>query len=119
MQTANILDCPFCSRVLDEPREITTDIGSTFSGGRCACGAVFVYDRSGHNLGDAYVDVMAYACDYDWERAWSLVPGEDYEIQELNHDTRRNKYTRAQRRNIPTFLFVRLKKGGEEMNKET
>lgn len=119
MQAANVLDCPFCNNVLDDPQEIKTDIGSTFSGGRCACGAVFAYDRSGHNLGEAYVDVLAYACNYDWDRAWSLVPEEDYEIRELSHDRRRNRFTRQQGRNIPTFLFIRLKKADEKNDKQT
>lgn len=106
----NVLSCPFCDRPIDEPREIKTEFGDTFTGGKCQCGAVYVYDRGGHSLGEAYVDVMAFACDGDWDKAWSLIPDEDYEVKELSYDSRRSKFTSAQRRITPTFLFVQIKK---------
>ena len=78
--TDNSLNCPFCEKPIDEPQEIKTSFGSTFTGGKCGCGAVYVFDRGGHNLGDAYVDALAYACNNDWDKAWSLVPDEDYDL---------------------------------------
>jgi len=103
-----ILKCPFCSRPIEEPAEIRTRFGNTFTGGRCECGAVYVYDRSGHNLGDAYVDGLTYACNGDAGRAWSLTPDVDYEIVELGYDTRRKRFSDA-RRKTPTFLFIQIK----------
>lgn len=105
----NILVCPFCSRPIDEPCEIKTALGNTFTGGRCECRAVFVYDRSGHNLGEAYVDALAFACDGDWDKALSLIPDEDYEVKELGYDSRRNKFSSTQRRAKATFLFILVK----------
>jgi len=103
-----ILECPFCNKPLEEPIEIRTRFGNTFTGGRCECGAVYVFDRSGHNLGDAYVDGLLYACGDDADRAWSLTPDVDYEIVELGYDTRRKRFSVA-RRKTPTFLFIQIK----------
>lgn len=102
------LRCPFCEEPVGALQEITTRFGNTFTGGRCSCGSVYVYDGSGHSLGDAYVDGLAYACDNDWDRAWSLVPDEDYEVRELCADTRRNKFLTARRGSKCTYLFIRL-----------
>lgn len=105
------LKCPFCSRLLTSPGEINSRFGSSFEGGRCDCGAVFVYDQGGHTLGDAYVDALGFLCDDDWDKAWSLVPGEDYELVELGYDSRRRRFGGEPRRrsNSPVFLFLRLK----------
>ncbi len=103
-----ILKCPFCSKPIAEPTEIRTRFGNTFTGGRCECGAIYVYDRSGHNLGDAYVDGLTYACNGDADRAWSLTPDVDYEVVELSYDARRNRFSGPQRK-APTFLFIMIK----------
>ncbi len=110
----NILRCPFCSRYLTSPGEIKTRFGSSFEGGKCECGAVFVCDLGGHTLGDAYVDALGFLCDDDWDKAWSIAPGEDYEILELEYDSRRRKFGGEPRRrsNSPVFLFLRLKEKG-------
>lgn len=108
-----MFECPFCRRPLGEPEEITSRFGSTFSGGRCDCGAVYVYDESGHNMGDAYVEALGFAFDDDLDKAWNMVPGEDYEIIELNYDKRRNRFVRevigGRGIGMPVFLFLRVK----------
>ncbi len=116
----NLLNCPFCRRPLEAPGEIKARFGSSFEGGRCECGAVFVYDRDGHSLGDAYVDALGLLCDDDWERVWSLSPDEDYEVLELAYDSRRRKFGNERRRmaNSPVFLFLRLKENGAAADRE-
>lgn len=108
-----MLECPFCRRPIGEPQEITSRFGSTFSGGKCDCGAVYVYDESGHHMGDAYVDALELAYDDDLDRAWSCTPGEDYEIIELSYDRRRNKFVRdvtgGRGMTVPAFLFLLVK----------
>jgi len=109
----SILRCPFCDRPIDEPQDMMSRFGNTITGGRCACSAVYVYDRTGHNMGDAYVDVLNLACEGDLDKAWSLVPDEDYEIMELTYNTRRHTFGReavTRGKPSPGFLFVRLKK---------
>jgi len=105
----SVLRCPFCERPMTEPGEIKGRFGNSFTGGACECGAVFVYDRSGHNLGDAYVDALTHACGGDWDKAWNLTPDEDYEIRELNYDSRRNKFSGGRRGTAGAFVFIRIK----------
>ncbi len=112
VEEERILKCPFCARPLGEPAEISTRFGSAFTGGQCECGAAYVFDRSGHNLGDAYVDALMYACGDDADKAWGLVPDEDYEVRELTYDTRRNKFSPSQRRAQATYLFILVKRRG-------
>jgi hypothetical protein len=111
----NILRCPFCGGMIEEPHEITGRFGNTFSGGICECGSVYVYDRSGHNLGDAYVDALGFAYNNS-DEAWDAVPGEDYEIVELNYDQRRNRFMKgspSRGKLTATFIFIRVKKSDE------
>lgn len=106
-------ECPFCGRFFERPRDIKTKIGNIFAGGKCECGAAYVYDRSGRNLGEAYVDAMVYACDEDWDKAWQLTPEEDYEIRSVHYDADGHviiERTRAAGRSGENLLFVRLKK---------
>lgn len=110
--TDNVLRCPFCELPLDDPQEIMTRFGNTVSSGKCGCGAVFVFDQSGHNIGDAYVDALDLACGGDMDRAWSLTPDEDYEVKELSYNSRRNKFGResfSRGKPSPVYLFVKLK----------
>lgn len=80
----NILDetslrCPFCmTTILESNTDVTYDSISYFEGGRCQCGAVYAYDQTGHNLGQAYEDALYFACEGDLDLAWSLDPDEDY-----------------------------------------
>lgn len=106
------LRCPFCEAPIQEPKELMSRFGNTFSGGNCECGAMYVYDRSGHNMGDAYVDLLTLAYAGDLDKAWSMTPNEDYEILELSYNTRRNKFGRervSRGKTSPSFLFIRIK----------
>jgi hypothetical protein len=49
-----------------------------FPVGRCQCGAVYVSDATGHNVGAAIVETMVYACGDNDEFAWELMPEDDY-----------------------------------------
>lgn len=108
------LNCPFCSSPLGSPVEIKSRFGSSFEGGKCSCGAVYVYDSTGHNLGDAYIDALGLACNDDMDKAWSLIPDKDYTVLEFGYDRRRNKLggEPKRRKNFPVFLFLLLNKPG-------
>lgn len=118
-----MLECPFCRRPIGEPEEMSSRFGTTFSGGKCACGAVYVYDESGHHMGDAYVDALGFAFDDDLDKAWNCVPGKDYEIVELTYDKRRNRFVRelaagaGRGRTLPVFLFLLVRKESVEDQK--
>lgn len=115
-----ILTCPFCSAPVGDTQEIRTRFGNTFDGGICRCGAVYVYDRSGHNMGEAYVDALTFACRGDWDLAWSLIPDVDYELIEKSHNARKSKYSKrpAGRDRTPGYIFIRLKQPAKPTNEE-
>ena len=71
--------CPFCHKLIEAPKELEPKRLGDFAYGRCQCGAVYVYDVTGHNLGAAFSEALGYGCNFDWDLAWELVPDEDYE----------------------------------------
>lgn len=70
--------CPFCDNLIDRPKDFEPKRLGDFETGFCSCGAVYVHDITGHNLGAAIIEAMGVATDDDWEMAWSLMPGDDY-----------------------------------------
>jgi tetratricopeptide (TPR) repeat protein len=69
--------CPFCDSFIDRPKEVEPRRLGEFDYGACECGAVYVHDITGHNLGAAWVEAIGFACNV-CEVAWCLAPGEDY-----------------------------------------
>lgn len=70
--------CPFCRMPVERPRELQSHRPTEMPLGSCTCGAVYAYDATGHNLGTAYIESLVFACNMDWDLAWSLLPEEDY-----------------------------------------
>ncbi len=70
--------CPFCGidvgRTMDAVQRKMTE----FPVGKCDCGAVYVCDATGHNVGSAMVECLVYACGDEWDLAWELLPEDDY-----------------------------------------
>lgn len=91
-----------------------------FPRGSCDCGAVYVSDATGHNIGAAMVDCLVTACDDHWDLAWELVPEDDYltgtleNYDEVSHQVvaKRNLDGRAVR---GVLYFVRLHKEMAEL----
>ncbi len=82
--------CPFCAAVIRPPEEIKTESGG-FIGGKCECGAVYVCDPTGHNVGEAYLDALIYACDENHVTFDSLSGGENYREAVFNYDLRAHR----------------------------
>lgn len=79
-ETVVRVTCPFCGTAIERPKEIATGSSGQMPIGCCQdCGAVYAYDATGHNLGAAFVEALVFACNNDWELAWSLLPEEDYQ----------------------------------------
>jgi hypothetical protein len=70
--------CPFCGMDVGRTRDAQQRKMTEFPVGRCECGAVYVCDATGHNVGAAIVECLVYACGDDWDLAWNLVPEDDY-----------------------------------------
>ena len=113
--------CPFCDSPIDRPKEVEPRRLGDFNYGACECGAVYVHDVTGHNLGAGWVETLGFACNDDWDLAWSLAPGEDYEEAILeNYDieshliqptgrTKDEKVVRA------ALVFIRMAKDIREV----
>lgn len=56
-----------------------------FTMGACQCGAVYVSDQTGHNLGSAMVECLVHAAHDNWELAWDLAPEEDYLTDQIDN----------------------------------
>ena len=72
------VECPFCGLHVERPLELTTRRYGDMPVGTCSCGAVYACDATGHNMGSAFIEALVFACDMDWDLAWSLLPQEDY-----------------------------------------
>lgn len=101
--------CPFCGRTIEAPKQIKTALGDII-GGRCECGAVYVFDRSGHNLGQAFVDALNFACEGKFDNPWELIPGDDYEEVLLHYDKRAHILKERGGRAQENICFILLKK---------
>ncbi len=105
--------CPFCGMDVGRPTESAQRKMTEFPVGTCECGAVYVSDATGHNIGSAMVECLVYACNDEWDLAWELIPEEDYltgrieDYDEVTHQVipKRNLEGRAVR---GVLYFVRL-----------
>lgn len=116
--------CPFCDSPIDRPEEVEPRRLGNFDYGACKCGAVYVHDITGHNLGAAWVEALGFACNDDWDLAWSLAPGEDYEDGLLeNYDIKSHLIlpagrTKDEKTVKAALVFIRLTKDVREVTHE-
>ncbi|BCO10000.1 PBS lyase [Desulfolithobacter dissulfuricans] len=107
--------CPFCGMDVGRPTEAAQRKMTEFPVGRCDCGAIYVCDATGHNIGAAMVECLVYACNDEWDLAWELMPEDDYltgrveDYDDVTHQVvpKRNLDGRAVR---GVLYFVRLHK---------
>ena len=116
MSRIRTLQCPFCDNFLIRPVDIRFK-EMEFTGGICKCGTVYLYDRTGHNLGEIYLDALTFLCRGDADRALSLGP-EDYEDIDFEYDFHTNRVdARSAGGKRGRVIFVRLK--GQEENQRS
>ncbi|SPD73685.1 conserved hypothetical protein [uncultured Desulfobacterium sp.] len=107
--------CPFCSSLIERPKELSTRRQGEMPVGSCSCGAVYSCDETGHNLGSAMIEALVFGCNMDWDLAWGLFPGEDYQ-QEIveNYDLQTHLIVSSGsyegRKTSGALYFVRLHK---------
>ncbi len=105
--------CPFCGIDIGRPTDAVERKMTEFPMGRCECGAVYVADATGHNVGSAMVECLVNACNDEWDLTWELVPEDDYltgrleDYDDVTHQVipKRNLDGRAVR---GVLFFVRL-----------
>ncbi len=117
------VSCPFCGMAIDRPRELKTRRPGEMPAGACACGAVYTFDITGHNLGSAFLEALVLACDMDWELASDLASGEDYSEKILERYDDQSHYivpggAYEGRRVAGALYFVRLHQEIQEVTGE-
>lgn len=106
------LKCPFCGGLPGPLEEIETPFRDIIDGGHCSCGAIYVFDRSGRKLGEAYSEALVLAYDWDYDRAFSAPEG-DYEEAVIRYNNRIKMYLTGEGSHIdrfPKFYFIKRKK---------
>ena len=102
------LQCPYCDNYLRAPIDINVK-GTEVSGGICPCGSIYVLDRTGHNLGDVFMDGLTFLCRGDIDKALALGP-DDYETVEYDYDIHANALGRSSKTGkVGKLLFIRRK----------
>lgn len=76
--------CPFCGVKVGRPDFSRERRMREFPLGQCECGAVYVSEVTGHNVGAAMVECLVSACG-NWDLAWDLLPEEDYLTGQLDN----------------------------------
>lgn len=108
--TLKIPQCPFCYSPFERPETLRGDF-TDFLGGRCDCGAVYVCDETGKNLGETMMDGLVFACSNDWDRALSLDPDSDYEERTVPYDYRSHVVKTSFRdRMRGKMIFIKIKR---------
>ncbi len=112
--------CPFCGHNVARPSDAEQRKMTEFPVGSCDCGAVYVSEATGHNVGAAIVECLVYACGDEWDLAWELVPGDDYltgRIENYDEITHRviDKENIDGRLASGVLYFVRLHRDASEI----
>lgn len=108
MATKYIPECPFCGKFIARPVNVNTGLGEVLSG-NCACGAVYVCDPTGHNMGEAYSEALALASG-DWDI--NLLDSDtDYQYADMDYDLRGHIriYGQGLGTSVGKLIFVKLK----------
>lgn len=102
------LQCPYCGNYLIRPIDIKIK-SVEITGGICRCGAIYVFDRTGHSLGEIYLDALTFLCRGDVDKALSLNP-DDYDDRVYDYDHETNSLdARGRTGKIGKMMFMRLK----------
>lgn len=103
--------CPFCRREILPPREIKGGQWYDFTGGYCACGAVFALDPTARNGGAVLLQAMLMACGGDMDRVLGLSSETDYDEGHVHKYNDRTHQVEPQA--FGTIYFIRLREEAE------
>ncbi len=112
--------CPFCGMDVGRPTFGQERKMREFPMGRCECGANYVAEATGHNVGAAMVECLVNACGGNWDLAWDLLPEDDYLVGQID-DYDEVTHQVVQKRNLDgravrgVLYFVRLHRDMAEL----
>ncbi len=72
---------------------MTISVMEKAQGGKCVCGAVFLVDSTGKDVGTMMAQALGMAADALSKSVGDLVPDEDYEDAVLSYDWRTHRST--------------------------
>lgn len=105
--------CPFCGGRLARPAEMNISPSEKVSGGECGCGAIFIADPTGKNVGEAMAQALGMAAERLHKNVWDLVPGEDYDEAIMRYDFRTHRsagFDRGFMDGLGRLFIIRIKK---------
>lgn len=102
-------ECPFCGRYIARPETTMTEFGAVLSG-KCNCGAVYVCDPTGHNVGEAYMEALAMAKG-NWDIGL-MDEDMDYQTEDMDYDLKSHArlYSSGMGEARGKLIFVKLKR---------
>lgn len=83
-------------------------------GGTCACGAVYLVDPTGKNVGTVMVQALGIAAEMLGKNLNELTPGQDYEDVVLSYDWRTHRSFGISRHAVGSgsLYIIQVKKRG-------
>ena len=85
--------CPFCEADLNRPESLRTDDLEPVQGGTCSCGAIYLVDPTGKNVGTVMAQALVMAAEKLGKKVSDLDPDTDYEDAVLSYDARTHRST--------------------------
>ena len=85
--------CPFCGADLQRPAEIAISDTEKGPGGFCACGALYLVDPTGKDVGSMMAQALNWAADTLGKGVGDLVSDIDYQDAILSYDWRTHSST--------------------------
>jgi hypothetical protein len=83
--------CPFCRGKLERPARMDLNAMESVLGGTCSCGAIYIADPTGKNVGEVMMQALGLAAEKLSKDMTELVVGEDYEDAILSYDWRTHR----------------------------
>lgn len=79
-------ECPFCKSRVARPKSLPEEL--EMQGGRCACGALYLFDETGKQGGQLLLNGLTLISDGDMDAAMTLSAGTDYELKDVGYNPR-------------------------------
>lgn len=83
--------CTFCEADLRRPEPLAGEVADGVLGGTCSCGALYLVDPTGKNVGTVMAQALTMAADRLGKKVSELDPERDYEDDVLSYDARTHR----------------------------
>ncbi len=85
--------CPFCGTDLKRPEQMNLTPTDIVQGGACSCGALYLVDPTGKDVGSMMAQALNWAADTLGKGVGDLAPDVDYQDAILSYDWRTHRST--------------------------